>query len=85
MSRITVSILKTGLALEAELSRITRSIQKKDRLGYKFAIVEAENRIDPVAYTQIIHSDSEELQSYGALHLLGEHIAHGSPFEIVRE
>jgi hypothetical protein len=81
MSRITVSILKTGLALEAELSRITRGIQKKDKLGYKFAIVEAEKRIDPVAYTQVLHSDSVELD----LQTLGEHIAHGSPFTIVRD
>ena len=56
MSRITVSILKTGLALEAELSRITRSIQKKDKLGYKFACIEAEKRLDPVAYTQVLRA-----------------------------
>lgn len=81
MSRITVSILKTGLALEAELSKITRGIQKKDKLGYKTAIAIAEKRIDPVAYTQVLHSDSVELD----LQSLGEHIAHGSPFTIVRE
>ena len=81
MSRITVSILKTGLALEAELSKITRGIQKKDKLGYKFAIIEAEKRIDPVAYTQVLHTDSMELD----LQTLGEHIAHGSPFKITRE
>lgn len=81
MSRITVSILKSGLGLEAELSKITRGIQKKDKLGYKFAIIEAEKRINPVAYTQVLHSDSVDID----LQTLGEHIAHGLPFTIVKD
>lgn len=78
--RISVTILKHGLALEAELSKITRQVQKTKDMGYNMACREAERLIDPVAYTQITHSDSMELD----LQTLGEHIAKGAPFKIQR-
>lgn len=85
MSRITVTIYKHGLALEADLSRLTRTFQREKKMGYKQACIEAEKELDPIAFTQVLHSESEELAKYSELQLLGEHIAHGSPFDIVRE
>jgi len=85
MSRITVTIFKHGLALEADLSRLTRKFQREKRMSYKQACAEAEKELDPVAFTQVLNSDSEELLKNSELQLLGEHIAHGSPFEITRE
>lgn len=81
MSRITVTVYKDGLQLEADLSRLTRKIQKEKRLGYKAACQLAEQEHDPVHYTQVLHSDSEELD----LQTLGAHIAKGAPFYIERE
>lgn len=81
MSRITVTIYKCGLGLEADLSRLTREIQKKEKLGYKSASSEAERRLDRVHYTQVLSTDYEDIN----LQLLGEHIAKGAPFTIVRE
>jgi hypothetical protein len=85
MSRITVTVYQHGLQLEAGLSRLTREIQKTKKLGYKAACQEAERLYDDVHYTQVIHSDSEELLKNSELQALGEHIANGSPFSIERE
>lgn len=81
MSKITVVVFKEGLQKEAELSQITRQIQKKEKLGYHQACAEAEKRFNPVAYNQVTHTESLELDLYS----LGEHIAKGSPFKITRD
>jgi hypothetical protein len=80
MSRITVTVFKHGLALEAELNKIARGIERKEDMEHRFAVVEAEKRLDPVAYTQVTHSESKELD----LQTLGQHIAKGAPFSIER-
>jgi hypothetical protein len=83
--RITVTVFKTGLQLESDLSRETRRLQRSKGLGYKAACAQAEANLDPVHYTQVINTDSEELLKNDALHTLGQHIANGAPFEIERE
>lgn len=82
MSRITITVEKHGLALEADLSRLTRKIQKEEKLRYHLACAEAEKRLDYVAFTQIIHTESVDLHKDGNLRALGEHIAQGAPFDI---
>jgi hypothetical protein len=81
MSKITVTVYKDGLQKEAELSKLTGQIQKHEGLNYHNACTEAERRFNPVAYNQITHSESLELD----LMTLGEHIAKGSPFKIHRD
>jgi hypothetical protein len=85
MSRITVTVFQHGLQLEAGLSRLTREIQKTQKLGYKAACQEAERLYDDVHYTQVLHSESEELLKNSELQLLGEHIANGAPYTIEKE
>ena len=75
---ITVTVFKTGLALEADLSRLTRKIQKNEHCNYNVACQEAEKRLDKIAWKQIIHTEVEKLD----LISLGEHIAQGAPFKI---
>jgi hypothetical protein len=79
MSRITVTVYKNGLGLEAALSKLTREAQKEG-LSYRDAQGVAEKRLDPVMFRQITHSDSVELD----LTSLGEHIACGAPFKVTR-
>lgn len=83
--RITLTVYQTGLQLEAGLSRLTRQLQKTKKLGYKAACQEAERQYNDVHYTQVIHSDSEELLKNSELEALGQHLAHGAPFSIERE
>lgn len=81
MSKVTVTVYKCGLTLEADMSKLTRQIQKKEKLGYKTSLAKAEKEFNPIQFTQIISTDSEELDRK-ALQLLGEHISHGAPFDI---
>ena len=78
MSRITIVVYKSGLALEAGLHKLTREIQKKKGIGYKAALIEAEKEFDYVQYTQVIHSNSIEIDYYS----LGAHVAGGAPHSI---
>ena len=77
---ITVTVFKTGLALEADLSKLTRQIQKKEGLSYLVASSEAEKRLDKIAFRQYINTDVDKLD----IKSLGEHIAHGAPFRAVK-
>jgi hypothetical protein len=83
--RITVTVYQHGLQLEAGLSKLTRDIQKNQKLGYKAACQEAERTYNDVHYTQVLHSESEELLKNNELLTLGEHIANGAPFTIEKE
>ncbi len=85
MSKITVTVYKDGLQKEAELNKLTGQIQRKEKLGYHQACAEAEKRFNPVAYNQVTHSESIELDRHENLYALGEHIAKGSPFKISRD
>jgi hypothetical protein len=80
MSRITVTVFKHGLNLEAQLNKLSRFIENTEGMEHRFAIVEAEKRLDPIEYTQVLHSESKELD----LQSLGHHIAKGAPFQIAR-
>lgn len=80
MSRITVTVFKDGLALEAELNKSARQLAKKKGIAFHNAMTEVERTYDPITYTQVIHSDSKELD----LKTLGQHIANGAPHEISR-
>lgn len=80
MSRITITVLKTPSTKEAEVNKISRRIMKQQGLKYHEAVALAEKEFDPVQYTQILHSDSTELD----LHSLGDHIANGAPHHISR-
>ena len=81
MSKVTFTVYKCGLTLEAELSKLTRKIQKQDKLGYKIAFARAEKEINPVQYVQVISTDSEELD-HKSLQLLGHHVSQGAPFDV---
>jgi hypothetical protein len=80
MNRITVTVFKTPLTKEADINKIARRIMKQQRVKYREAYPLAEKEFDPVQYTQIIHSDSKELD----LRSLGAHIANGAQFRIAR-
>jgi hypothetical protein len=80
MSQITVTVYKHGLALESELNKKSRQIQDKTGCNWQNACTQAEKELDPIAYTQITHSDSKELD----LQSLGQHIAKGAPFNVER-
>jgi len=80
MSRITITVFKTPLTKEAEINKISRRIMKQQGKKYREAYPLAEKEFDPVQYTQVIHSDSKEVD----LRSLGAHIANGAQFRVTR-
>ena len=80
MNRITVTIFKTPFTKEAEVNKIARRIMKQEHKKYREAYPLAEAEFNPVQYTQILHSDSKDLD----LRSLGAHIANGAQFRITR-
>lgn len=80
MSRITVTVFKTPFTKETELNKISRRIMKQQKVKYHDAIVLAEKEFDPVQYTQVIHSDSKDVD----LRSLGAHIAGGAQYKVTK-
>lgn len=76
--RATVTVYKTGLTLEADLSKLTRQIQKNESCSYHVACQEAEKRLDYVQHTQVIHTESKDVNFDD----LGYHISKGAPFSV---
>ena len=77
------SYIEKQIEVEKEkIEKLTRKIQKEEKLRYHLACAEAEKRLDYVAFTQIIHTESVDLHKDGNLRALGEHIAQGAPFDI---
>lgn len=76
--KITLTVFKCGLALEAELNKKTTYLQKHKQMSYLNACVEAKKLVDPVAYVQIINTEYEGID----LKSLGAHLAKEAPWQI---